>query len=524
MVNTEFALIGNKVEELSESKIKEYFAKFILEPTNRKDIDTLDDNLNDIERKTRMLLEAQGYVNEVDIWGSDKRDYLKRVSTSALKELKESNLVKLLENPKYLSPDNTYLILNLNIDLLKKENWKLKDLSNDSKRQQFNQYPFKLGSMDLQEGQQKLIDAYSNKIEGRFLKRNEFFNKKAINVIQVKNIKVNKKSSKLTIPFKIIINHTNSGVCEKIFKDAGVKTVIKDDPAKILARQGTERTVHKDPIQEKRFLQQKPLDEPKHRAGVGIPQKTFTPKKLQNMFGEDRPGIKRRTDTEMGATATLPKGQFGPFQPSGKKTKEGEDIIEAIGEDIQDWLTEQQHVDKEKHTFDLNENQIKTLSSIRRNVLNEGLYMHNAKAFLKTKFMTNGILWEMIEDDWYLLNPWTLGEYTFEGSIIYTSGAKILINLKIHSQPEKIISPEWLIAPAGRSFPVEYSQKGQDERASASKIRYAGYDPNLGEKEKGKPLSEDDPRTQGYNEARDWYANFISRRLKTLEKAVEAVA
>ena len=196
----------------------------------------------------------------------------------------------------------------------------------------------------------------------------------------------------------------------------------------------------------------------------------------------------------------------------------------AIGDDIQDWLKEQRRLDKEKHTIDLNENQINTLNSIRRNFNNTIPYMEMGKAFLKTKFMTNGVLWDMIKDDLYLLNPWTLGIYEFEGSILYTSGAKIMINLKIRSQPEKIISPEWLIAPAGRSFPVEYSQKGQDERASASKIRPSGYDSKLEIKEKGKPLPEDDPRTQGYNEARDWYANFISRRLKTLEKAVEAVA
>ena len=65
MINTEFVLIGDKVEELSESKVKEYFAKFILEPKNRKDIDTLDDNLPNVEKKTRAKLK---YANEIDNW------------------------------------------------------------------------------------------------------------------------------------------------------------------------------------------------------------------------------------------------------------------------------------------------------------------------------------------------------------------------------------------------------------------------------------------------------------------------
>ena len=510
MINTEFVLIGDKVEELSEGKVKEYFAKFILEPKNRKDIDNLDNNLINVEKKTRANLEKK-FATEIDIWGSDKRDYFKKIINNALTELKESSLVKLLENPKYLSPDNDNLILNLNMHLLKTENWKLGDLLDESKRQDFNQYPFKLGSVDLQEDQQELIDTYSNKIKGRYLKRKEFLKKNAIDVLEVGEIIVNKNTNKLTIPFKIIIDHTNSGVCEKVFKDAGVKTVIKDDPAKILARLNSERTIHKDPAKTKRFLEQKPLDEPEHRAGVGIPQKT---KKVKDKFGPDRHGIQTRTAEQMGSTATLPKGQFGPVNSE----------MIAIGDDIQDWLKEQKRLDREKHTIDLNENQINTLNSIRRNINNNIPYMQMGKAFLKTKFMTNGVLWDMIKDDLYLLNPWTLGIYEFEGSILYTNGAKILINLKIRAQPEKIISPEWLIAPAGRSFPVEYSQKGQDERASASKLRPSNYDSTLEIGEKGKPLPEDDPRTQGYNEARDWYANFISRRLITLEKAVEAVA
>ena len=254
MVNIEFVLIGDKIEELSEGKVKEYFAKFILEPKNRKDIDMLDDNLPKVETKTRAKLK---YANETDNWGSDKRDYFKRTINNVLKELKQSSLVKLLENPRYLNPNNEMLLLNLNINSLKTEDWKLEDLLNKSKRQKFNEYPFKLGSVDLQEDQQELIDAYSNKIEGRYLKRKEFLTKKSITTLEAKNVKVNKTTNKLSIPFNIIIDHTNSGICEQVFKDAGVKTVIKDDPAKILARLNSERTKYKDPAKTKRFLEQR---------------------------------------------------------------------------------------------------------------------------------------------------------------------------------------------------------------------------------------------------------------------------
>jgi hypothetical protein len=197
---------------INQGTLEEHFAYYLLSIEDRQNLSNVPKLLKKVKEETINAHTGP----EKDRWNDDKENYFRDIAKKALETLLNTELRSLVD--KYLSNVSWVGDLHLEED---DEDWELEDLTHKETIDDFTGNPLESGRANLEGDQQKLID------DDARMKNEEFFT----------NPKITVKSDTDTqiITARIEIDHTSSGVPQKIFREAfpRAKIITEEAPASL---------------------------------------------------------------------------------------------------------------------------------------------------------------------------------------------------------------------------------------------------------------------------------------------------
>tara|TARA_R110000824_G_scaffold316517_1_gene503739 strand:+ start:3697 stop:5109 length:1413 start_codon:yes stop_codon:yes gene_type:complete len=432
--------------------------KLMLNKETNVNINDTPNQIENVEENTERELSSR----MLESWDEEKEESFKSKLNKAIEQLENSTLSHLID--EYVQDDTKNTLMNrLNLNVLKEQNYTLEDILN--KKVDFDEYPFKRGSIDLDSKQESLLKGE------RFLTKKEWdegFDK--INVTKSKLDGVNK----IIIEGSYIINQDGKNIIENIYKEAGFNKVIFK-------------------------IKHQSVEDVKYKWGKSGYAERKTGFKA---------GLKHTTDFDLEDLEELEENYNKLLQDLEEAY-----TIKLDGEHLNDFTRLQTHLISKAGKITAESIEVKTIQFITkgeiRDIIQELIEEH-----------LYGIL---KEEEEHLLDPRFTNEHTikfkittekFQGEtveeMIDDLKDTILLDVDINTKIIQEVSNEWLIDPAGIGY-------AKDLRGMP-KGKIKGMK-TIGEgKERQKEIS-----SIGYNDARNRYQGFLIQKHKRLLEAIQSL-